>query len=150
LRLKDALAAFETLNRTPEFFRRFLDGYITNPDLGFEAALADTRGHVFNQSTHLSYWNGLLAADRELLRLLANGAAELHGAMRLPSGCASVVRNDPLAATKARILRAAARNRLRPSPRDYTQPRWRSMQVSSTSAPSRCHQLFAEKISTSL
>lgn len=80
LRLKDALAAFETLNRTPEFFRRFLDCYITNPDLGFEAALADTRGHVFNESTHLSYWNGLLAADRELLRLLANGAAELHGA----------------------------------------------------------------------
>ena len=80
LALKDAQTAFEVLNRTPEFFRRFLDAYITNPDQGFEAALTDTRGHVFHESTHLNHWNGLLAADRELLRMLANGAAELHGA----------------------------------------------------------------------
>ena len=77
---KDALAAFETLNRTPEFFRRFLDHYITNPDLGSRAALEDTRRHVFNESAHLSYWNGLLPADRELLRMVADGAPELHGA----------------------------------------------------------------------
>ncbi len=34
--------------------------------------------------------------------------------------------------------------------RPQTQLRWRSMQVSSTSPPSRCHQFLAEKISTSL
>jgi hypothetical protein len=35
-------------------------------------------------------------------------------------------------------------------PAAQTQRRWRSMQVSSTSPPSRCHQFAAEKISTSL
>ena len=77
---QDALAVFEALHRTPEFFRRFLDHYITNPDLGVAAALDETRGHVFNDRMHLSYWNGLLPADREVLRLLAHGAPELHGA----------------------------------------------------------------------
>ena len=76
----DALAAFEALSRTPEFYRRFLDYYITNPDLGFQAALDDTRKHVFNESTHSAFWNELLPADRELLRMLAGGAPELHGA----------------------------------------------------------------------
>lgn len=28
-----------------------------------QAALDNTREHVFNQSTHLSNWKGLLAAD---------------------------------------------------------------------------------------
>lgn len=38
----------------------------------------------------------------------------------------------------------------RGGPRGYTQRPWRSMQVSSTSPPSRRHQSSAEKISTSL
>lgn len=77
---KDALSAFEALNRTPEFFRRFLDHYITSADLGAQLALEKTRGQVFNEATHSNYWRGLLAADRELLRMLASGTPELHGA----------------------------------------------------------------------
>src|SRR3984957_7665079 len=39
---RDALRAFDTLKRTPEFFRRFLGRYLQYADQGAEAALQDT------------------------------------------------------------------------------------------------------------
>jgi hypothetical protein len=78
LALKDALAAFDALNRTPEFFRRYLSGYLSNPDLGPVHALQDTREHVFSDATFAGYWRSLLPADREVLKLLACGATEMH------------------------------------------------------------------------
>jgi len=70
LALKDALAAFEALRRIPEFFRRYLNRYLTHADLGATAALMDTKSHVFNDANFVNVWNGLLASDRELLRLI--------------------------------------------------------------------------------
>jgi hypothetical protein len=45
----DALAAFEALKRTPEFFRRYLGRYLAYADLGAKAALIDTEAHVFKR-----------------------------------------------------------------------------------------------------
>jgi hypothetical protein len=74
---KDALAAFEALKRTPEFFRRYLSRYLAYADLGSKAALLDTEAHVFNDANFVSTWHRLLAADRELLRLIVSGVTDL-------------------------------------------------------------------------
>ena len=75
---KDALNAFVKLKNTPEFFRRYLNRYLTHAELGAQAALADTQAHVFNDANFRDIWNKLLPADREVLKLLANGVADLH------------------------------------------------------------------------
>ncbi len=74
---KDALAAFEGLKRTPEFFRRYLNRYLTHANLGAKAALIDTQAHVFNDANFLNVWHRLLPADRELLRLIVSGVGDL-------------------------------------------------------------------------
>jgi hypothetical protein len=74
---KDALIAFDALQRTPEFFRRYLNRYLTHADLGAKSALADTRSHVFNDANFVNLWNGLLPADRELLRLIVGGITDI-------------------------------------------------------------------------
>jgi hypothetical protein len=74
---KDALTAFDALKRTPEFFRRYLNRYLTHADLGAQAALADTEAHVFSDANFVSLWNRLLPADRELLRLIVAGVPDL-------------------------------------------------------------------------
>jgi hypothetical protein len=74
---KDALIAFEALRRTPEFFRRYLNRYLTHADLGAKAALADTKSHVFNDANFVNVWNSLLPADRELLRLVVTGITDV-------------------------------------------------------------------------
>jgi hypothetical protein len=73
----DALAAFEALKRTPEFFRRYLSRYLAYADLGAKAALIDTEAHVFNDLNFVNVWHGLLPADRELLRLIVSGVTDL-------------------------------------------------------------------------
>jgi hypothetical protein len=73
----DALAAFEALKRTPEFFRRYLSRYLAYADLGAKAALIDTQAHVFNDLNFVNVWHGLLPADRELLRLIVSGVTDL-------------------------------------------------------------------------
>lgn len=74
----DALAAFHALRETPEFFRRYLEFYLANPRQGSAAALDWTRNHVFHDSNFRELWDGLLPADREILRLMAAGVTELH------------------------------------------------------------------------
>ena len=78
LRDQEAQAAFEALQRTPEFFRRFLNRFLTHAELGAGAALADTQQHVFNSANFLAQWQNLLPADREVLKLLASGVSDLH------------------------------------------------------------------------
>jgi hypothetical protein len=75
---RQAQAAFEALHRTPEFFRRFLNRFLTHAELGADAALAETLGHVFNNANFTGQWQKLLPADREVLKLLASGVADLH------------------------------------------------------------------------
>src|SRR6202163_4994565 len=74
---KDALSAFGSLKRTPEFFRRYLSRYLAYADLGSKAALLDTEAHVFNDANFVSTWHRLLPADRELLRLIVSGVTDL-------------------------------------------------------------------------
>jgi hypothetical protein len=74
---KDALAAFQALKRTPEFFRRYLSRYLAYADMGSRAALLDTEAHVFNDANFVSTWHRLLPADRELLRLIVSGVTDL-------------------------------------------------------------------------
>lgn len=63
---------------TPEFFRRYLQGYLTHAELGPRAALDDTVAHVFNDSDYRATWARLLPADRAVLRALAQGMSDLH------------------------------------------------------------------------
>lgn len=76
---EDALVAFRSLNNTPEFFRRFLTRYLTHADQGAQAALAATRVQVFSDEGYAGQWAALLPADREVLRLMAEGVTDLHG-----------------------------------------------------------------------
>src|SRR2546426_4055029 len=76
---KDALAAFEELGQTPEFFRRYLDRYLTYPMQGSAAALAHTKAHVFSGTSFQQMWDALQPVDREVLRLAADGVKDLHG-----------------------------------------------------------------------
>jgi hypothetical protein len=73
LSMKDAVAAFDQLNSTPEFFRRFLERHLTYPFDGPRAALEFTKEHVFNNEQFKRQWTGLLPADRALLGMMADG-----------------------------------------------------------------------------
>jgi hypothetical protein len=79
LSVPDALKAFETLNKTPDFFRQFLDRYLTHAHLGVRAALETTKTKVFNNADFANYWKSLLPADKEVLRMLAEGVQDVHG-----------------------------------------------------------------------
>jgi hypothetical protein len=78
LSLQDALEAFALLNHTPEFFRRYIEHYITNPLEGSHAALEATKQKVFNNDTFKQQWDGLLATDQIILSMLAEGVTDLH------------------------------------------------------------------------
>ena len=80
LSMKHAVAAFDQLNNTPEFFRRFLERHLTYPFDGPEAALEFTKDHVFNSDQFRRQWTGLLPADRALLGMMADGkVSDFHG-----------------------------------------------------------------------
>jgi hypothetical protein len=80
LSMKHAVAAFDQLNSTPEFFRRFLERHLTYPFDGPAAALQFTKEHVFNHEQFKRQWTGLLPADRALLGMMAEGmVSDFHG-----------------------------------------------------------------------
>ena len=79
LALKDALLAFDELKRTPEFFRRYLDRYLTYPFDGAAGALDYTKNHVFNDLSFLQQWQSMLPADRAILSLIVAGNADPYG-----------------------------------------------------------------------
>lgn len=79
LALKDALAAFRDLRNTPEFFRRYLNQYLTNPLAGPDAALAAVRQQLFNDEDFARQWADLLPADQIVLRMIAHGGQDLFG-----------------------------------------------------------------------
>lgn len=83
LTLKQGNAAFAALNRTPEFFRRFIGQYLTNPFDGVPAAIEDTQRKVFSDVHFVRAWKELNPADSAVLWLIAHGQTELHGAEAL-------------------------------------------------------------------
>ncbi len=76
LALSDALYAFDELKRTPEFFRRYLDRYLTTPFDGAAGALEYTKSHVFNDASFQQQWRAMLPADRAVLSLIAAGQTD--------------------------------------------------------------------------
>lgn len=78
LSLDDALLAFLQLKNTPEFFRRYIEQYITHPQEGSMIALENTKHNVFNDETFKRQWDALLAADQVILSMLAQGITDLH------------------------------------------------------------------------
>ncbi|MGA8708690.1 MAG: hypothetical protein WB646_17090 [Steroidobacteraceae bacterium] len=77
LKAKEALEAFERLQRTPEFFRRYLNRYLAYASEGSRAALDDTLAHVYHAEEYAQQWQLLAPLDREMLLLLAGGTADL-------------------------------------------------------------------------
>lgn len=75
---REAMRAFEALKRTPEFFRRYLQRYLSYAELGSRMALEDTLAHVFNDSGYRATWDRLLPADKAVLRALARDVSDLH------------------------------------------------------------------------
>lgn len=80
LPLADALIAFTELKNTPEFFRRYIEHYISNPVEGSHAALAATKNKVFNDDNFKRQWDALLPADKVVLSMTAKGISDLHSA----------------------------------------------------------------------
>lgn len=78
LTLEEAVAAFDALKRTPEFFRRYLDRYLARADAGSAAALAYTRAQVFSNAAYLQLWERLKPSDQAVLRLLAAGVQDMY------------------------------------------------------------------------
>ncbi|MBT2322247.1 hypothetical protein J7E62_07775 [Variovorax paradoxus] len=83
LKQAEALEAFHVLKDTPEFFRRYLECFMTNADLGGAVALEHTLEHVFNDREFAQIWARLLPADQEVLKALANDVTDLHSARTL-------------------------------------------------------------------
>src|SRR3984957_12773745 len=54
---REAMRAFEALKRTPEFFRRYLQRYLSYAELGSRMPLEDTLAHVFNDSGYRATWD---------------------------------------------------------------------------------------------
>ena len=103
---KDALAAFEALQRTPEFFRRYLTRFLTHFEHGSQGALDDTLAHVFADANFINVWKALLPADQEVLKLLAHGVSDLHAeSTRLRLGQALGLQSAVTKNTPAQSLR---------------------------------------------
>ena len=79
LSLTEAMIAFTALKNTPEFFRRYIEHYLSNPEQGSSAALSLTKDKVFNDDSFKRQWDSLLAADQVILLMIANGVSDLHG-----------------------------------------------------------------------
>src|ERR1700761_8819399 len=73
-----ALAAFDALRRTPEYFRAFLDRYLSHANLGSEAALEPTCAEVLSNDAFQQTWSRLLPADQSVLKLLAEGETDMY------------------------------------------------------------------------
>lgn len=78
LSLPDALDAFSQLKNTPEFFRRYIEHYVSNPLDGSAAAVDATKSKVFSDEGFKQQWDALLAADKIILSMIANGVSDLH------------------------------------------------------------------------
>ena len=83
LSIGDATKAFLQLKSTPEFFRRYIEQYLNNPQHGSCVALENTKINVFSDENFKRQWDGLLAADQVVLSMIAHGETDLHGKLAL-------------------------------------------------------------------
>ena len=78
LSLNDGINAFENLKNTPEFFRRYIEYYLSNPEEGTESALEYTKNKVFSDKNFKRQWDSLLPADKVILSMIAHEMGDLH------------------------------------------------------------------------
>lgn len=78
LTIEDAIFAFEQLKNTPEFFRRYIEHYLSNPDQGTELAIENTKNKVFSDKNFRKQWNTLLPADMVILSMIAHGKKDIY------------------------------------------------------------------------
>jgi len=83
LSIEKAKEAFTELKNTPEFFRRYIEHYLTNPEEGSQSALEFTKSSVFSDENFKRQWEALLPADKIILSMIANGVGDLHGKLAL-------------------------------------------------------------------
>ncbi|MFO1467328.1 MAG: hypothetical protein U1F35_12970 [Steroidobacteraceae bacterium] len=83
LALRDSEAAFVSLNRVPELFRRFLAQYLANPFDGAEIAIVRCKQSVYLEEGFASRWEALLPADQLVLLWVAQGKYDLHSVQSL-------------------------------------------------------------------
>lgn len=79
LAINDAINAFEQLKNTPEFFRRFIEYYLSNPEQGPQSAIENTKNKVFSDKNFHKQWSTLLPTDMVVLSMIANGINDLYG-----------------------------------------------------------------------
>ena len=79
LGMGDALKAFEALKETPEFFRWYIERYLSYQQQGPELALQYTLARVHDDTSHAKVWKELNRADRAVLLLAARGVQDLYG-----------------------------------------------------------------------
>src|SRR3990167_21331 len=77
--LDDALAAFSALKYTPEFFRRYIEYYLNNPERGSAGILQEAKQSVLHDDRFKKQWQSLLVADQFVLKMIAGGVRDLHG-----------------------------------------------------------------------
>ncbi len=78
LDLQEAQHAFLELKNTPEFFRRYIERYVTHPGEGAVAALDQTKQSLFNDGNFKRQWDDLLAVDQIILSMMSEGILDLH------------------------------------------------------------------------
>lgn len=77
--LDDALDSFDKLKSTPEFFRRYIEYYLSNPESGSHSALEYTQNKVFSDKSFQRQWEGLLPEDKVILSMIAHRIKDLYG-----------------------------------------------------------------------
>ncbi len=83
LSVDDAVDSFEKLKNTPEFFRRFIEHYLSNPEQGTGAALEFTKNKVFSDKNFKRQWESLLPADKVILSMIAQESGDLHSQLAM-------------------------------------------------------------------
>lgn len=78
LTIDDAIFAFEQLKSTPEFFRRYIEHYLSNPEQGIELAIENTKNKVFSDKNFQNQWRALLPADKVVLSMIAHGKKDIY------------------------------------------------------------------------
>ena len=103
LHIDDAHQAFAALKETPEFFRWYIERYLTHQQQGPAQALQYTLERVHDDTGYARVWKELSRADRAVLLLAARGVQDLYSAPALrqlqellesPSVTASVPRTS--------------------------------------------------------
>jgi hypothetical protein len=83
LKTEDSQRAFEALKRVPELFRRFLSQYLGNAFEGVDRSIENCKQSIYREEGFAGRWEKMLPADRLILRWVAAGEMDLHGAKSL-------------------------------------------------------------------